>query len=422
MALLTRKGLVLPSRIEPAVSQPVVILPADTLRVYLPLSYTGSRARCLLSTNEVVYPGKQIAESADDGQPVMRAHVFGVFAGLRDASHPLYGQLECAAIDCMPSPVSESPAAKNFDKLRPADVLEAAEAAGIIDELDGHYLYRKLEEYRENYCDLVIADGAENQGYASSAWAVMNESVEQIWMGVQLAALALRATAGQINVRLKRNRRRPLARRINNEKAIFQVRRRYPAVKLEKNPWGRRICRIGVQACLALYRAAVYGEMHGSCVVTVSGDAVKSPRNIRAPFGTTAEKLLEICGLKADPVRLLSGDVMTGRAAESDRMLILPGVTCLLALTEEAVPAHGVCCGCGRCVGVCHAGLLPFEIVRRVENMQYEQLASLRPDTCDGCGCCSHVCPAGRELSDQVSSARDTNSRIYSSWEEEDEI
>ena len=41
------------------------------------------------------------------------------------------------------------------------------------------------------------------------------------------------------------------------------------------------------------------------------------------------------------------------------------GITTVLAMQPKRPQTPGPCIGCGRCAEVCHAGLLPYEIVRR---------------------------------------------------------
>jgi electron transport complex protein RnfC len=172
---------------------------------------------------------------------------------------------------------------------------------------------------------------------------------------------------------------------------------------------------------LALYRATAFGEGHCSGVLTVAGDAVATPKNVRVPFGVSVEAILNHCGLSADPTYVILGDAMTGVTTPSLNVPILPGITCILALTSRPAPRSQPCIGCGRCAQVCHAGLLPYEIVRRLENMHYERLPSLFPTACDGCGACSHVCPSGREVCAHVTEAQQTPGSIFLNWGDDDD-
>lgn len=115
---------------------------------------------------------------------------------------------------------------------------------------------------------------------------------------------------------------------------------------------------------------------------------------------------------------------MTGTAASTQDIPVLPGMTCLLAFTANTMQRHQnrtrhTCIGCGRCVQVCHANLLPFEIARRFRNMHYERLGALDAAACDGCGACSYVCPSGIDLSSIITEARSNDSTIMLDWEEE---
>ena len=113
---------------------------------------------------------------------------------------------------------------------------------------------------------------------------------------------------------------------------------------------------------------------------------------------------------------------MTGRTAPSDDLPVLPGMTCLLALKVRPAPRpEWACIGCGRCVHACHAGLLPYEIVRRLENMHYERLVSLHPEGCDGCGACSYICPSGRDVAARVQEAAGAHGTIFLEWGDDDD-
>lgn len=98
-----------------------------------------------------------------------------------------------------------------------------------------------------------------------------------------------------------------------------------------------------------------------------------------------------------------------------------PGVTCLLALAGRPgfpSPAlHGM-----RPLHACMpCRLLPYEIVRRLENMHYERLPSLLPEECDGCGACSYVCPGGTDVTAKVLEAGQTQGTIFLNWGDDDD-
>ena len=125
------------------------------------------------------------------------------------------------------------------------------------------------------------------------------------------------------------------------------------------------------------------------------------------------------CGAQGS-FRIVLGDAMVGTQCIDRRTPILPGMTTVLAMLPRRVRTPGPCIGCGRCADVCHAGLLPYEIVRRSENMHYERLQHLHPSECDGCGACSYVCPTGRNVAAEVLEAGKTKGTVFLDWGEDD--
>ena len=427
--MLSRHGIRLLFQKEPAVSQPTAEL-TQISQVILPFSFATEAAVVpAVSLYDTVNKGTPLAVIEEDPLAAVCSSVMGAVSGERVIQHPLYGTLNCAVIDCVPdTPAPEVPVLLP-ETITPELILETAERLDVIDELDGVPLILKLREWQEVGCDFLAADGIEIEPYASSAWAVLRDHAENVLEGLRLAALCVGAERYHIAVCLSGHRRRSIALRIGKQ-YLYQTDSYYPKaepVRFGKRDShdtvkrGSRVCRIGVQACLALYRALYLGEAHSRCTVTVAGDAVPHPQNVSVPFGTTVQQVLEHCGLAEPPDYLVLGEQMTGTAALTSDVPILPGMTCILAFTANAIrPVTArTCIGCGRCVRSCHKGLLPFEINRRYQNMHYERLASLAPNLCDGCNACSYICPCGIDLAAVIEEAKTAGNAVSVVWEED---
>lgn len=416
------KGVRLLFRKAPAIDRPTADW-MDVAQVVLPYTYfSEAEVRPAVFLYDTVRRGTPLSASDTDPQATVLSSVTGAVSGTREVVHPLYGVLNCAVIDRLsaePEPDVPVPLTGELDR---EEVCEAAEKAHIIDELDGVPLALKLREWYETGCDYLVADGVQIQPYESSAWAVLRDHAEQVVEGLSLAARAVGTTHYHIAVCLSGQRRRSLAMRVGRRR-LYQTDSYYPAgepIRRSARPHSRtvapdaRVCRIGVQACLALYRAIYFRQSHDRCTLTVAGDSVREPQNVTVPFGTTVQEVLSRCGLTEDPSYLILGEIMTGTAATTQDIPILPGMTCLLAFTAGAIRTvqPRTCIGCGRCAEVCHAGLLPFEIVRRFRNMHYERLGALDISACDGCGACSYICPCGIDLAAAVEQARGVDSAI----------
>lgn len=326
--------------------------------------------------------------------------------------HPLYGTLSCVSLT--PAELPEQPLSLHLAnaKLTPQQVMTAARRAGIVDELSGTPLCEVLGAAADSRVFLVV-DATEAQPFASSAFAVLRDEPTAVAEGMAMAATAIHAVGCHIAFcPVNRDMKEALAGKYAAG-VLFETKRQYPVTAFADGDVPT-VC-IGVQATAALYAAIKADAVPAAVVVTVAGDAVETPQNVRVPIGVSVEAVLAACGVKEDAV-LVAGDAVTGVRLTDTAVPVLPGMTCLLALKALPVAEAGPCIGCGNCAAACHARLLPYEIARRVENMHYERLAQLHPEDCDGCGACSCVCPAGREVMHEVLRAQETGGTVFLNW------
>ena len=135
--------------------------------------------------------------------------------------------------------------------------------------------------------------------------------------------------------------------------------------------------------------------------ITVDGGAVREPKNLIVPIGTTIADVLEMAGgLKADPAKVLYGGPMMGIAVPSLDSPILKNTNAIIAMdAKEAKPPRTTpCISCGACINHCPLRLDPREIARAYKLGNAGELEKLCVDLCMECGCCSYICPAHRPL------------------------
>ena len=135
--------------------------------------------------------------------------------------------------------------------------------------------------------------------------------------------------------------------------------------------------------------------------ITVDGNYVKNPMNVRVPLGTSISYVLNFAGVPMEPARkVLMGGPMMGMAVYDLNAPIIKNNNAILLLDEkEAVlPRTTACIRCGRCIDACPMNLMPAALERAYDQGDEERLKKLKVNLCINCGCCTYVCPAKRHL------------------------
>lgn len=404
MKEIFERGVRLPLLKKPASKRPLARL-TDMTKLSIPLG-PPDRYQLSVAVGDAVSIGQSLCD--DPTAPLCSAD--GVFEGVVTGRHPLLGETDFAVIGSIvnTTPPSAKPSV-NPHKMSADQLLDMVARARVTDELDGMLLADKLREWRDVGCDLVIADAVEPEPYASSGWILLRDHAEDVLQGLQWLQKVVGADRCLIALQNKFKHIHAMEERCGEEN-VYGARRLFPVDRFAPEDTDHMaICRIGVQAVYAAYRAIAHGVPQTELVVTVAGDAVTFSTNLMVPIGTMVEDIGKYCGIETEPDVIVFGDVMTGVAIDSVELPVCVGVTCLL-MSAEPVPSPRQCIGCGRCASVCHKNLLPYEIARELENLHYEQLPALRADRCDGCGACSFVCPATRDVAAAVLSAQGIHS------------
>ena len=407
--LFEKRGLFLPDEKQPTATLPIAVPRARNV-LAVPLSFTEKPEKVNVMTGAQVHIGDTLYTDGD-GFPAL-ASLGGVVETYSEISHPLYGDLTCALIQPgegeneTPVPVKKT--------VTPAQIIEIAKNAGIIDELDGVPLWQKLQAGKGKG-GYVVIDGTEPQFYGSAAFAVLQAYPDAMRAALSLLQKTLGADGGNIAVCLEDKSLICVLKEKYTEEEVFIGEKSYP-VRVFTADKDIRPLRFGVQAAKALTDAVYENKPATHGVVTVAGDGVRSPQNVLVPFGTPVQHLLEYCEVENDVAAVIAGDILTGVALADTSVPVLQGMTVILALKTVSPVENDPCIGCGRCAEVCHRHLLPYEITRRLENMHYERLQHLHPERCDGCGACSFVCPASRDLMQAVQYAASTDGSIFLDW------
>lgn len=266
----------------------------------------------------------------------------------------------------------------------------------------------------------IIANGAECEPYLNCDSRLMIEEPEAILGGLSIcmklfpAARAVIAIEDNKKEAIESMTKAAAARR-DPRLSVMPHKTKYPqgaekmlilTVTGQEIPPGRLPPQVGclidnVRTLWHIWRAVTEGEGVIDRIVTVSGDAVREPKDLRVPLGASVRSLIEACGgFKEPPSKVLSGGPMMGMAMRSLDVPVIKSMSGITALTEHTggVFKETACIRCGRCVSACPERLMPNFLSRAVRMGDLAEFERLGGMICMECGSCAYICPARRYL------------------------
>jgi electron transport complex protein RnfC len=147
----------------------------------------------------------------------------------------------------------------------------------------------------------------------------------------------------------------------------------------------------------AIHDAVILDKPLIERVVTVSGSAIRHPKNLKVRIGTPVSALIEECGgLLEVPDKIVIGGPMMGFAIYDLDIPVTKGTSGVLALTaaETKNDSRSACLSCGRCVEACPMGLDPTSLFKAIDHDATDMAINEGLMDCKECGCCAFSCPA----------------------------
>ncbi|MBQ2734952.1 MAG: electron transport complex subunit RsxC [Clostridia bacterium] len=159
---------------------------------------------------------------------------------------------------------------------------------------------------------------------------------------------------------------------------------------------------LNAETTSAISRAFYRGLPLVSRIVTVTGDCVKNPQNVRAPLGASYKELIDFCGGNVKEIKkLVCGGPMMGQAQWNLRAPVIKGTSAILAFSEEydrINTQNSPCIHCGMCVAHCPMHLMPNYLAQFTREHKYAEAEKLGVMSCVECGTCAYNCPAGVQI------------------------
>ena len=395
------------------------IEPFSPAEVAVPLSrHLGAPAVPLVQAGDRVRKGQTIGALAGKVSANVHASVSGTVKAVEERPDGRGGTMPCVVIAADGS--KEEAFLLPLADLTPRAIVERIEACGIIG-MGGAGFPTHIKLSPSVPVDTLILNGAECEPYLTCDDALMRERTDAVVRGAKYMAQAL--GVGRILVAIEKNKPEAIAAFAATELAVVPLKKQYPMgaekqliycctkrkVPLGKLPADAGVIVQNVATAFAVCEAVEQGKPLIERIVTVTGEGVRTPKNLLCPVGTPLSALAEACGADDNTVKLVEGGPMTGAALTGTQAVVTKttGGFLFLSAKETSVYDPTPCINCGRCADVCPMKLLPMQTEFYTDAREYDNAEKYGGVlACIECGACSYVCPAHRPLAQAIKTAK----------------
>ena len=403
-------------------AMPAVRMPAPA-SVLLPMAqHIGAPAVPVVKVGDKVCVGTKIADAGGFVSAPIHSSVSGTVKKID--SFLTSGGRSCQAVliesdgEMTPDPAIVPPTVNSID-----DLCVAIRESGLVGLGGAGFPSAvKLEAEKKGIIKKIIINAAECEPYITADTRTMLDDSDYVVKGIEI--LKKYISAEQIVIGIEKNK--PEA--IKKLKELFKGDERVSICTLpstypqgaEKiliyNTTGLVVPEGGLPSdvgCLVMNITSVAFLAHylesGMPLVekclTVDGSAIKEPKNVIAPIGTSVREIIDFAGGVTDDLgKVLYGGPMMGIAIYNLDDPILKNNNAIVALNvKDSLPKEQYpCIHCGRCVAGCPMVLNPTAYAKamNVENKdeRAQRLIDAKINLCMECGCCSFICPSRRPL------------------------
>lgn len=319
---------------------------------------------------------------------------------------------------------------KDYESLSNEEIINLVKEGGIVGMGGATFpTHVKLSPPKDCKIDSIIVNASECEPYLTCDHRLMLENGKEIVEGLKIILKLFPEAKGYIGIENnKMDAIKLMADLVSGEKniEIKKLKTKYPqgaekqliyAIKKREVPSGKLPADVGcivqnVGTVYQIYRTIVFGEPTIERIVTVTGEAIKEPKNLKVKIGTSVKELIEIAcgGFKEPPVKVISGGPMMGMTLSTLDIPVTKGTSGVLSLTKDMAvsPDESSCIRCGKCINVCPMNLLPTKLQSFARRNDLESFEEYHGLDCIECGCCTFACPSKKNILQAVRTAKRT--------------
>lgn len=411
-----------PDTKKAATSGKAIETPALPKLVVIPVrQHIGAPAVPLVGKGDKVKKGQLIAKADAPVTSYIHASISGTVVEVAEKSHPGYGEGLAVVIenDGLDEWEEGLLVERDWKTLSNTEMIEIIKNAGIVGMGGAAFpSHIKLNPPKDKKVDTLIINAAECEPFLTVDHRVILEYTDRIVTGIQIMQKLLNVDNVIIGIE---DNKMDAVKKLKDAFSGTSVRveaiqTRYPQgaekmiiqtltgreVEPGKLPIDIGVIVQNVSTVVAICDAVTKGIPLIERVVTLSGKALKEPKNLLLRIGTTFADAIELCGgLKTDPRRVIMGGPMMGTSQYTTQVPVIKGTSGILALSKKDVNdrVEAACLHCGKCVDVCPMGLNPSALsILGEKELIDEALSEQGILNCIECGCCSFTCPSKRKV------------------------
>jgi electron transport complex protein RnfC len=422
MGITSFKGGIHPPDKKELSSQKEIVEATPPDRVVIPLSqHLGAPCKPLVAIDQVVKKGEMVGEPGGFVSAPVHASVSGKVIATGEFPNAMGRFITSIVIENDRNetwtPLEDNP---ECEGLSPDHLKEKVKQAGIVGMGGAAFpSVVKLSPPKEKPIDTIILNGSECEPYLTGDFRLMLEKPWEIIEGLKILMKILGVQRGFVGIEDNKPDAIKAIREVvkgeknvelralqtkypeGAEKMLIQVMtgRKVPPRAL---PMDVRVVVHNVGTAYAVYEAVRYGKPLIERVMTVTGEGIREPKNLKVKVGTLISHLIHDCGgMKEEKVKVISGGPMMGFAIPSLDVPVTKGTSGIVVLTEREIVHTGrfqPCIRCGRCIDACPMGLMPSMLSIYAERGFYEGAKEYNLFDCFECGCCTFVCPSKRPI------------------------
>ena len=424
MALTFKGGLHLPDYKSSTQDRPSQnIKPADIY--YFPINqHKGAPLHAIVKEGDYVKIGQKIADTEEYMASPLHSSISGTVKKIEPHINNFGVKTDTIVIEnnYLDEVFEGVRPIENIDSLSKRELLWVVRDAGLIG-FGGAGFPTHVKLNPKTQIKHLIINGAECEPYITSDHRRMLENTEELLEGIRIVMKILDVKTASIGV--ETNKRDAIiklreALRYKTDISVIPLKPKYPqggekqlikAITGLDVPTGKLPADVGamvinVDTVYNIYRAFVKGLPVIERIITVSGDAVKKPCNLRVRLGVPISYLFEQAGgFVEKPHKIIIGGPMMGFAQYSLDVPASKTTSSLIALLQpdSAYDENMPCLNCGKCVRNCPMRLMPNHLNNAAIKRNVEEAVKLNILDCIECGLCSYTCPSKRSMLQNIS-------------------